>query len=150
MGQLFAADFPERVHSHFINTFVSPRYQPRIPEFIREGDPPILNGPQIYEHFMRVLETWGVDASYLVGWGMPSQTENTSFIRWMARLLRFAASPKDFKRQFDSIYGLDAGDAPERISCRTLVMHSHGDQGKLHVAMTPPRRADSRREVSRD
>ena len=135
MGQLFAVDYPERVESlTLINTFVPPRYQARIRAYIRDGDPPILNGPQIYEHFLRVLETWGVDASYLVGWAMPSQIGNESFIRWLARLLRFAASPKDFKRQLDSIFTLDAGDAPERIAARTMVMHVRGDQ-ELHVSM---------------
>jgi class 3 adenylate cyclase/pimeloyl-ACP methyl ester carboxylesterase len=135
MGQLFAVDFPERVESlTLVNTFVPPRYIGRIPEYIRDGDPPILNGVQIYEHFERVLETWGEDASYLVEWAMPSQIGNEAFTRWLARLLRCAASPKDFKRQLDSIIRLDAGDAPERISARTLVMHVQGDQ-ELHVSM---------------
>ena len=65
---------------------------------------------------------------------MPSQVGNESFTRWVARLLRLAASPKDFKRQLDSIFSVDAGDAPERISARTLVMHVLGDQ-VLHVSM---------------
>jgi class 3 adenylate cyclase len=135
MGQLFAADFPARVESlTLINTFPSPRYQGRIPQYIREGDPPILTGPQIYEHFLHILETWGEDASPLVEWAMPSQIGNESFTRWMARLQRYAASPRDFKRQLDSIFALDAGDAPERISARTMVMHVKGDQ-ELHVAM---------------
>jgi class 3 adenylate cyclase/pimeloyl-ACP methyl ester carboxylesterase len=135
MGQLFAADFPERVESlTLLNTFVPPRYQSRIREYIRDGDPPILNGRQIYEHFERVLKVWGEDASYLVEWEMPSQVGNESFTRWVARLLRLAASPKDFKRQLDSIFSVDGGDAPERISARTLVMHVLGDQ-VLHVSM---------------
>ena len=83
---------------------------------------------------MRILETWGEDASFLVEWAMPSQVGNESFTRWMARLLRYAASPKDFKRQLDSVFALDAGDAPERISTRTMVMHVRGDQ-ELHVSM---------------
>ncbi len=135
MGQLFAADYPERVDSlTLINTFVSPRYQSRVPEFIREGDPPILTGPEIYDHFFRMIETWGEDASIMIEWEMPSQIGNESFTRWMARLQRYAASPKDFLRQLDSIFTLDAGDAPERISARTMVMHVKGDE-VLHVAM---------------
>ena len=31
-------------------------------------------------------------------------------------------------RQLDSVIGIDAGDAPERMVCRTLVMHVRGDR----------------------
>jgi class 3 adenylate cyclase len=135
MGQLFAADHPERVESlALMNTFVSPRYYGRIPAHIRPGDPPLMDGPHIYERFMTILETWGEDASELVAWAMPSQIGNESFTRWVARLQRMAASPKDFLRQLDSIYTLDAGDAPERIKARTLVLHVAGDQ-ELNVAL---------------
>ncbi len=135
MGQLFAADFPARVESlTLVNTFVSPRYQSRIPNYIRSGDPLPMSGPQIYERFLGILDTWGEDASHLVEWAMPSQIGNESFTRWMARLQRLAASPKDFRRQLDSIFGLDAGDAPERITARTMVMHVKGDL-ELTVAM---------------
>ena len=135
MGLLFAVDFPERVESLTMsNTFVPPAYRDRIPEYAREGAPPILNADQIYERFMKVLATWGEDASELVDWAMPSQVGNESFTRWMARLMRFAASPNDFVRQLDSVFNLDAGDAPERVAVRTLVMHVRGDL-ELNVAM---------------
>ena len=135
MGQLFAADFPARVESlTLVNTFVSPRYQSRIPNYTRSGDPLAMSGPQIYERLLGILDTWGEDASHLVEWVMPSQIGNESFTRWMARLQRLTASPKDFRRQLDSIFGLDAGDAPERITARTMVMHVKGDLD-LPVAM---------------
>ena len=134
MGQLFAADFPNRVESlTLINTVASPRYRDRIPRYLREGEPAPSRPNQIYEHFMHILETWGEDARALVEWEIPSQAGNESFTRWMARLQRYAASPRDFKRQLDSIFVLDAGDAPERITARTMVMHVKGDQ-VLHVA----------------
>lgn len=135
MGQLFAADFPDRVESlTLVNTFVSPRYIGRLPNYVQSDDPTPMTGPQIYERFLGILETWGEDATHLVEWAMPSQIGNESFTRWMARLQRLAASPKDFKRQLDSIYTLDAGDAPERITCRTMVMHVKGDL-ELPVAL---------------
>jgi len=134
MAQLFAADFPERVETvTLVNTVASPRYYDRIPEFIRAGDPPLMLA-RLYAHFERVLETWGEDASFMVEWELPSQAGNEAFERWIARLMRFAASPKDFKRQLDSVFALDAGDAPERISAPTMVMHVQGDQ-VLPVAM---------------
>src|SRR5207244_7654178 len=80
--------------------------------------------PDIYAHFLHILETWGEDAREMVAWEMPSQTGNESFTRWIARLQRLAASPKDFLRQLDSIFALDAGDAPEdRKSTRLNSSH---------------------------
>lgn len=135
IAQAFAADFPERVESlALINTFVSPRYFGRILSHIRQGDPRINSGEDIYAHFMQVLETWGEDAYELVAWEIPGQAGNESFTRWMARLERMAASPRDFTRQLQSIMALDIGDAPERIKARTLVIHVKDDQ-VLSVAM---------------
>lgn len=135
MGQLFAADFPERVESLTVfNTFVSPRYYGQIRQYMRKGDPWINNAQKIYEHFQQIVETWGEDASEMVAWEIPSQAGNESFTRWLGRLQRMAASPRDFIRQLQSIMALDAGDAPERIRARTLVMHVRGDN-VLNVAM---------------
>jgi class 3 adenylate cyclase len=135
MAQLFAADFPERVESVTLTNTVAPsRYFDRLADHMRPDDPPPLNGAQIYAHFEQVLETWGEDATFQVAWELPSQAGNVSFERWMARLMRLAASPKDFKRQLDSVFALDAGDAPERISAPTMVMHVQGDR-VLTVAM---------------
>lgn len=134
MGLLFAVEYPERVESLTVmNSFVPPAYRHRLREYMREGDPPMLTTEEIYAHFMRILKTWGEDASYLVSWSTPSQVGNESFTRWMARLMRFAASPNDFVRQLDSIFNFDAGDAPERVTARTQVIHVTGDQ-ELHVA----------------
>ena len=135
MGQLFAADHPERVESLTItNSVPPPRYLSRIFDFVEDGDPPLLAREGVYAHFERVMETWGQDATYLIDWAMPSQIGNQSFERWMTRLCRMAASPKDFKRQLDSIFDLDAGDAPERITVPTMVMHTRGDK-ELHVSL---------------
>jgi class 3 adenylate cyclase len=135
MAQLFAADLPERVESlTLLNTFVSPRYYGKIPQYMRKGDPWINDGQKIYEHFLQIVETWGEDATEMVAWEIPGQAGNESFTRWMARLMRLAASPRDFIKQLESIMALDAGDAPERIKARTLVMHVKDDQ-VLNVAM---------------
>ena len=134
MGILFAVEHPERVESLTVmNTFVPPAYRRRLRDYVRDGDPPMLTSEEIYAHFMKILATWGEDASYLVGWSTPSQVGNEPFTRWMARLMRFAASPNDFVRQLDSIFNFDAGDAPERLTMRTQVLHVAGDQ-ELHVA----------------
>ena len=75
-----------------VNTFPPPRYIPRVPEVIRDGDPPILDRDGIYEHFMHILETWGEDATPLIEWSMPSQIGNESFTRWIAMRQRCASS----------------------------------------------------------
>ncbi len=135
MSQLFAADFPERVDRLvLLNTFVSPRYRPRVLDYIEDGDPPLQTPEQLYERFLHVVETWSEDPGYMVDWEMPSQSANESFVRWIGRLQRLSSSPKDFHRQLDSVFTLDAGDAPERISAPTLVMHVKGD-AVLTVAM---------------
>lgn len=135
MGQLFAADFPDRVESlTLMGSFVSPRYVDRVPQYERVGDPPRQSREQIIERFLQMASTWAEDPTYMVEWEMPSQTGNESFTRWVGRLQRLSCSPKDFLRQFQSIAALDAGDAPERISARTMVMHVKGD-AVLHVAL---------------
>lgn len=134
MGILFAVEHPEGVESLTVmNTFVPPAYRGRLGDYVRDGDPPRLSTTEIYAHFMKILATWGEDASYLVGWATPSQIGNEPFTRWMARLMRFAASPNDFVRQLDSVFNFDAGDAPERLTTRTQLLHVAGDK-ELHVA----------------
>lgn len=126
MAQLFAADYPERVDKLvLLNTFVSPRYRR---ELSRYSDVRMLSERMLFEKFMGLVEAWSVDPRYMVDWEMPSQSDNESFIRWIGRLQRFSASPKDFRRQMESVWLLDAGDAPERITAPTMVMHVTGDQ----------------------
>ena len=79
----------------------------------------------------------------MVEWEMPSAVDNESFIRWVGRLQRMSCSPKDFVKQLESVVALDAGDAPERITTRTLVMHVKGDRvlpvagGRLLAELIP-------------
>jgi len=135
MGQLFAADFPGRVESLILlNTFVSPRYVDRILHYAQDGDAPRLTKEQIIARFLKIAETWSEEPRHMVEWEMPSAVENESFTRWVGRLQRMSCSPKDFLRQLMSVAAIDAGDAPERISARTMVMHVKGDL-VLNVAM---------------
>ncbi len=128
MGQLFAADFPERVESLvLLNTFVTGRYRERLRDYIQAGDPTPQEKDEIVGRFLQIAESWSEEPRRMVEWEMPSAADNTSFTRWVGRLQRMACSPKDFVRQLMSVAGLDAGDAPERISARTMVMHVKGD-----------------------
>ena len=129
MAQQFAADFPDRVESlTMVNTFVSPRYRDRHPSYVQEGDAPILGVDGIVERFMHIASLWSEDPRPMVEWEMPSAIDNESFIRWVGRLQRMSCSPKDFVKQLESVVALDAGDAPERITTRTLVLHVTGDR----------------------
>jgi class 3 adenylate cyclase len=135
MSQLFAAEYPDRVdHVILIDTFVSPRYWPRVRAKVEPGDPPVLTNDEILERFETLIETWGEDPHVFVDWFVPGQADNEAFVRWAGRLERLSASPRDFARQVHSVQGLDAGDAPERIAAPTLVMHVKGDR-VLHVAL---------------
>ena len=144
MSQLFAAAHPERVERVvLLNTFVSPRYRRRMLDFVQEGDPPIKTLEELYGRFEGLIRSWSEDPRYMVDWEMPSQSGNEAFIRWIGRLERFSASPRDFRRQFESVWSLDAGDAPERIQAPTLVMHTRGDDvlpvagGRLLAELIP-------------
>jgi pimeloyl-ACP methyl ester carboxylesterase len=129
MAQLFAADHPEQVESLvLVNSVISPRYRQRVSEHVEDGDPPLRKTKEIYEKFLHLVETWSEEPSHMVDWMMPSQSGNESFIRWNGRLQRLTCSPRDFRRQVESVHTLDAGDAPERIKARTLVMHTKGDR----------------------
>ena len=129
MAQQFAADFPERVESlALVNTFVSPQYRDRLPQYKHDGDAPNLGTGGIVERFMNIAALWSEDPRPMVEWEMPSALDNESFVRWVGRLQRMSCSPKDFIKQLESVVALDAGDAPERITTRTLVMHVKGDR----------------------
>ncbi len=129
MALLFAANHPERVLSlAMYGPAVPHKYRPLVQARFEEGDAPIPTNKQISERFLKVADTWGEDATFLVDYEMPSQNGNEGVTRWMARLCRMSCSPRDFRRQFDSLLKLDAGDAPERIRARTLVRSAKGDK----------------------
>lgn len=144
MAQQFAADFPDKVESlMLLNTFVSPRYRDRYPDYVQDGDAPLLGLDKIVERFMAIAAVWSEDPRPMVEWEMPSAIGNESFVRWCGRLQRMSSSPKDFVKQLESVVALDAGDAPERITTRTLVMHVKGDRvlpvagGRLLAELIP-------------
>jgi class 3 adenylate cyclase len=144
MGQLFAADFPDRVESlGLLNSTMTPRYRRQVRNYIEPGDAPFPRNQDITDRFMQIADTWSEDPSYMIRYELPSQIGNDSVTRWMGRLQRFSSTPKEFRKQFDSLVALDAGDAPERITTRTLVMHVKGDQvlpvaiGRLLAKLIP-------------
>ena len=129
MGQLFAANFPKQVESLvLVNSVVSACYRQRISEFVQDGDPPLQKTKEIYDRFMKVADTWSEQPEFMVDWMTPSQSGNSSFIRWTGRLQRLTCSPKDFRRQVENVHTLDADNAPELISTRTMIMHVKGDR----------------------
>ena len=73
--------------------------------------------------FARLRDTWSEDPSFMVDLMLPSQAGNLSNERWVGRFQRFSATPTDMWTQYESAIELDAGDAPERITAPSLVMH---------------------------
>ncbi len=134
MAQLFAAEHPHRVESlSVLNSVVSMRYRSRIRTECCDGDPEFPGTGEVNARFSRMADLWPEDTKALVDWFIPSQSDNDSVIRWFGRLQRLSASPKDFRRQLESIFVLDGGDAAERIQCRTQVLNARGDR-VIHVA----------------
>ncbi len=129
MTQLFAALHPERVERLVLhNTMTPTRYWSRIPSFMRDDDLPLLSQNEARARFDHLVDGWPENADEFVEWFMPDQIENTSFVRWVGRFQRLAASPRDFRRQVESILTIDADDAPERIVSPTLVIHVRRDR----------------------
>jgi class 3 adenylate cyclase len=129
MSQLFAATYPERVERLALHNTIAPRrYWARIPALMRDGDRPLESEEQVRARFNQLANGWPENSQELVDWMMPDQRDNESFVRWVGRCQRLSASPRDFRRQIESLFEIDAEDAPERIACPTLVQHVHGDR----------------------
>jgi class 3 adenylate cyclase len=77
--------------------------------------------------FQTLVETWGRDPQFFVEWYAPSQSGNTSFVRWIGRLQRMSASAVDLGRQLESLVGLDGSERLHEITAPTLVLHGARD-----------------------
>jgi pimeloyl-ACP methyl ester carboxylesterase len=129
MSQLFAATFPERVDKLVLhNTVVPSRYFGRAAALAEPDDPPIGPPETVWTRFESLADGWPENSQEMVDWMMPDQSTNEAFVRWCGRFQRLSASPRDFRRQIEGIFQLDAGDAPERITAPTLVIHVKGDR----------------------
>ncbi|MGO9875717.1 MAG: adenylate/guanylate cyclase domain-containing protein [Acidimicrobiia bacterium] len=82
----------------------------------------------VWTRFESLADGWPENSQEMVDWMMPDQSTNEAFVRWCGRFQRLSASPRDFRRQIEGIFQLDAGDAPERITAPTLVIHVKGDR----------------------
>ena len=125
MAQHFAAQHPERVLTlGLLNSSISPRYWRRLREYWLADDPEEVDS---VPRFLEMADDWPSNPERMVDWFLPSQSGNESVIRWFGRLQRLSCSPRDFRRQIESVFQLDPGDAPERIAVPTHVTHVKGD-----------------------
>lgn len=126
MAVLFAATYPERVDKLIVVNSVSPhRYWDRLE---RLGSDARVEHSEVRRRWDDIVDGWASDPAVMVDWVMPSLSGNESFLRWTARLQRMAASQDAIRRQVDSVFHLDAGDAVERVQAPTLILHSTGDR----------------------
>jgi class 3 adenylate cyclase len=144
MAQHFATAQPDRVDRLVLaNTIVSLQYLDRAVECMKPGDPPATPFEEVVARFGELSAGWPENAAAFADWFMPSQAGNEDFLRWVARLQRLSASPKDFARQLEGVITMDPGDAPERITQPTLVVHVTGDRvinvcmGRLLAQLVP-------------
>ena len=148
MSQLFAADHPERVDRLVLtDTFVPMRYLRPDSRPGRARRPSVRTASTRCAMFRTLADGWPENTDYFLDWFMPSQLDDrvAALVRSVAAAL---GEPADFARQVESVLRLDAGDAPERITAPTLVMHVNGDR-VLPVAAAAARRPRSGREVRR-
>ncbi|MGQ0830397.1 MAG: adenylate/guanylate cyclase domain-containing protein, partial [Microthrixaceae bacterium] len=123
MAQHFAIRYPERVDRLvLVNTMRS--VEPD--ELAPFGEVPDV--ARTVRSFGRLVETWGVDPSFMVEWMMPSQRDNAGFIRWAGRYQRLSASPAGIERQIASVLPLFGSTTNGAITAPTLVMHATGDR----------------------
>ncbi|MDE3086435.1 MAG: adenylate/guanylate cyclase domain-containing protein [Acidobacteriota bacterium] len=133
MAQLFAARHPERVDKLvLINTTAGGGAMSSLAAYEAPGDPPSDFGHSIRQ-FGRLIETWGKDPGFMTDWMMPSQSANSSFVRWLGKLQRQTASPADIARQIESVLPIDTFSVLPDIVAPTLVVHVTGDR-VLNVA----------------
>lgn len=78
--------------------------------------------------FEAVADSWGEDADRFVQLMAPSRVGDEAYTRWVNRLNRLSASPADFRKQLESLGGLGAGLAPEKIDVPTMVIHLSDDR----------------------
>jgi class 3 adenylate cyclase len=126
MGQLFAAQHPERVDRLvLLNTHPG---RSAIIDVYRDPDGSLRRLERFVDVIERIVADWGTDPQYMVDQFCPANAENAAFVRWFGRLQRQSATHVDIRRQVDSVMFLDAGPSLGQITAPTLVVHATGDR----------------------
>ena len=126
MAAQLAATHPDRVDRAIIINSVSPvRYWDRLDDLASDHR---LEAAEVRRRWDHIVDGWASDPARLVDWVMPSLSGNESFLTWTARLQRLAATQDAIRRQVDSVFHLDVGDAVERIAVPTLILHGTRDR----------------------
>ena len=126
MALLFAATEPERTDKVVLCNTVSPhQYWDRLDALASEH---LLGPVELRRRWDEIADNWASDPGLMVDWIAPSQGDNEPLHTWMGRLQRMGATQDAIRRQIDSVFHLDAGDAPVRVRSPVLLLHSTGDR----------------------
>ena len=123
LSALFAASFPERVealvtYGTFAKTSPSP-------------DWPYGDAPDSVDWGERILEGWGTPEwtrDFLVDWGAEGLRDDHAFVAWLAKLMRFSATPtaaQAFSRAWDET---DVRDVLPSVGAPALLLYRKGDE----------------------
>ena len=117
MGMPYAATYPERVSALLLlNTSA---------RFLAAPDYPIgLTTEQAETLVAMVADGWGTAA--LAPVLAPSQAGDPEFVKWAAKFMRAAATPRAVAAQLRYMFGLDARAVLPLIRVPTMVMHTRG------------------------
>ena len=122
LSALFAASFPERVES-LITYGAFAKIAP-------SPDWPYGDVPDAADWGERILEGWGTPAwtrDFAVDWGVEGLRDDPAFIAWLAKLMRFSATPTAAKAFGTAWDETDVRDVLPSVAAPSLLLYRKGD-----------------------
>jgi class 3 adenylate cyclase len=118
LSALFAASFPERVEALITyGSFAKTAFAP---------DWPYGEEQETADWGQRILDGWGTPAwtrDFAVDWGVEGLRDNPAFVAWLAKLMRFSATPtaaEAFSRAWDET---DVRDVLPSVGAPALLLY---------------------------
>jgi class 3 adenylate cyclase len=122
LSALFAASFPERVEA-LITYGAFAKTAP-------SADWPYGEQPDVADWEERIREGWGTPAwtrDFAVDWGVEGLRDDPAFIAWLAKLMRFSATPTAAKAFGTAWDETDVRDVLPSVGAPSLMLYRKGD-----------------------